>query len=585
MRKVTQSRGALGAAIIALGMAACGDDAKEENPPTGQTPGNIAQVAESAGFTELLKAANAAGIAPALTGSDMLTVFAPTDAAFAALGAAAPSDPKLLANVLLAHVAAGKLDSSQVTSTSNLVSLAKTPLNVDAQANPITINGFNLSSTLDVPASNGIIHVLDQVIVPPTILEAAKANSELSTLVTAVEAASQQTQTAIQSPAAFTLFAPVNSAFAKIPAADLQALLANQSDLDGVLGYHVLIGQVLSSDLTDGQEVSAVTGEKFTVNLGGAKPTLTDVAGNTITIVETDIRLLNGTVHLIDTVMMPKAPVVTPGTIVEVATQAGTFNSLLGAATTAGLAETLGSAGPFTVFAPTDAAFTALGVDLSAVRPEVIGNILLHHVLAGNVPSSEVLGQTNLSTLANTSLAVAASENPVTVGGAKLSTSIDVAASNGTIHILDDVIVPPTILEVAQATSDLSILVSAVGAASDTVKTALAPAVLTGAGPITVFAPTNAAFMAAGIDLNAIDQTTLDGVLAHHAVASQALSTDLSDGQQVPTLNGNITIEVGQGGAVTVIDGQGNRANVVATLKDIRTLTGVVHVIDKVLLP
>jgi len=113
----------------------------------------------------------------------------------------------------------------------------------------------------------------------------------------------------------------------------------------------------------------------------------------------------------------------------------------------------------------------------------------------------------------------------------------------------------------------------------------VAPNTLGGDSPITVFAPTNAAFVASGIDLNTVAQADLDGVLAHHVVGAQAISTGLTDGQVVPTLNGNITVEIDAQGGIAVVDGQGNRANVVATLKDIRTLTGVVHVIDAVLLP
>ncbi len=565
----------------AISLAACGDD----TPPEETTPGNIAQVAAQEGLSSLLSAATTAGLADALGGEEPLTVFAPTNAAFEALGSAAPSDPALLANVLLSHVVAGKLDSTAVTSGSPITNLAGTRMTVETAGGTLTISGAKLGSSLDIPASNGIIHVLEQVIVPPTILEAALANPDLSTLVTAVGASSSGLQSALAAAGPITVFAPVNSAFAKIQPSDLEALLADQTALDTVLSYHVVAGQVLASDLSNGQTVTTLAGQTFSVSSSASGARLTDAMGNSINITQTDIRLLNGAVHFIDSVLLPDLEEEVPGNLVEIASAAGNFTALLGAATAAGLAETLATGGPFTVFAPSDAAFTALGVDLSPVDTGVIANILLHHVIAESLDAAAVVSRESIGTLAKTSLAVNAMSSPITIGGANLSTTLDVQASNGIIHVMDQVIVPPTIVEVAVATPALSTLVAAVGAASGAVQEALSPNTLSGNSPITVFAPTNDAFAASGINLDEVEQSALDSVLAHHVVAAQAISSSLADGQVVPTLNGNLTVNVDEAGRITLTDGQGNRANVIDTLKDIRTLNGVVHVIDAVLLP
>ncbi|MBK8011306.1 MAG: fasciclin domain-containing protein [Deltaproteobacteria bacterium] len=566
--------------------AACGDDDDNSNKPIATTTTkNIVEVAEAQGFSSLLSAAQQAGLADVLAGPGPFTVFAPTNAAFQALGSAAPSDPDLLANVLLSHVVSGKLDSSAVTSGQPLTSLAKTQLEVKVSGSKVTVNGFALSATLDVPASNGVIHVLDQVIVPPTIVEAASASSDLSTLVAAVGVSSSAVQSALTAGGPITVFAPVNSAFAAIPSADLDALLADQSALDEVLTYHVVAGQVLSSDLSDGQVVSTVGGKTLRVGLDASGATLTDESGNVVRVSGPDVRLLNGVVHLIDGVLTPAAPVTALGNIVEVAQSTGGFSTLLGAATSAGLAASLAGPNELTVFAPTDTAFAALGVDLSLVEDDVLANILLHHVVPGALRSSEVVSRTSLATLANTSLSVDTSGGSVRIGGAALTATLDVEASNGLIHVASEVIVPPTIVEVAAATGALSTLVTAVGAASQTVQDALAPNTLAGDMPITVFAPTNDAFSASGIDLGALDQSTLDAVLAHHVLPMQGLSTALNDGDTLTTLNGDLTVVVDSDGTIGLVDGQGNRANVVSTLKDIRTLTGVVHVIDSVLRP
>lgn len=423
---------------------------------------------------------------------------------------------------------------------------------------------------------------MNEVIVPPTILQAAAATPELSTLVTAVGAASSAVQDTLGGSVALTVFAPVNSAFAAIPAAELTALLADQPALDRVLGFHVAAGQTLASELSNGQTITMSSGDVLIVEVAGSDIRLVDGRGSRIRVVTTDIRLLNGVVHLIDGLILPAASV---GNIVEVAAQAGSFNALLGAATSAGLASTLADAGPFTVFAPVDQAFNALGVDLSAVNSDVVANILLQHVVSGSLPSADVVSMSPLRSLANLPLVVDASSAPITINGFDLGATLDIQASNGIIHVMNEVIVPPTIVQVAQNTPDLSVLVRALGLASSGVHAAVAPATLAGDAPITVFAPTNQAFADTGLDLASLPQATIDAVLAHHVVAAQAVSTSLTDGQVVQTLNGSITVEVEAGGQIQIVDGMGNRANVIASLRDIRTLTGVVHVIDRVLMP
>jgi len=261
-----------------------------------------------------------------------------------------------------------------------------------------------------------------------------------------------------------------------------------------------------------------------------------------------------------------------PGNIVEVATDAGSFGTLLTLATDLGLASTL-STETLTVFAPTDSAFTNLGVDTASVSQDVLTNILLAHVAAGEIDAATVTSTGAIETLANISHPIEAGP---TIRGAAISMT-DVEASNGLIHVLDDVIVPPTILEVAGELG-FTELEGAIGMASMATQDAVDPAVLTGADPITVFAPTNAAFMAA--DLMGQD---LDAVLGLHVVAGQVLAEDIQDGDTIPTVGGDTLTAAVSGSGVTLTDPAGNTVNVTAT--DVRTLTGVVHVIDGVLLP
>jgi uncharacterized surface protein with fasciclin (FAS1) repeats len=264
------------------------------------------------------------------------------------------------------------------------------------------------------------------------------------------------------------------------------------------------------------------------------------------------------------------------GNIVEVAQEAGDFGTLLQTASDLGLDATLTEPGPFTLFAPTDAAFMDLGVDLGPVDDAVVANILVAHVAEGDLDAAALSSAGSVDTLANISHTFTGTATPPTVRGAAIATP-DIDASNGVIHALSDVIVPPTILEAAGELG-FTELAGAVGAASPAIAEALDPDTLGGAAPITVFAPTDAAFQAA--DLTGED---LDDVLSYHAAAGQALAGDLSDGQMVTTVQGaDITVNI-DGGNVTLTDARGNTVNVTAT--DVRTLSGVIHVIDGVLLP
>lgn len=142
-----------------------------------------------------------------------------------------------------------------------------------------------------------------------------------------------------------------------------------------------------------------------------------------------------------------KAPMAAPGDVVDVAVGAGSFNTLVAAIKAAGLVEALKGKGPFTVFAPTDAAFAALPAGtlddlLKPANKEKLKSILLYHVVPGKVMSSDLKGTVNAATLQGKNVTIIAAPGGVTVNGAKVVTA-DVAASNGVIHVIDAVILPP----------------------------------------------------------------------------------------------------------------------------------------------
>ncbi len=275
-----------------------------------------------------------------------------------------------------------------------------------------------------------------------------------------------------------------------------------------------------------------------------------------------------------------------PQTIAEIASADARFSTLVSALERTNLVDVLNATGSFTVFAPTNDAFSALGVDLSAVSDEALAEILLYHVLGAAVQSGNLgEGQTYASTAAATgpggnalSVLIEKSGGAVKINGKANVTTADVQASNGVIHIIDAVITPMSVVDHALANENFVELVGALGSASGGLVD-----VLSGEGPFTVFAPINPAFEAIAEVTATLSADQLAGVLTYHVVAgANVRSGDLSDGQVVQTVNGsNFTINLG--GAATITDEQGSTANIVLT--DVQATNGVIHVLDKIILP
>lgn len=270
-----------------------------------------------------------------------------------------------------------------------------------------------------------------------TIVELAQATPNLSTLVAALQAA--DLVSTLNGDGPFTVFAPVNSAFAALGQDQIDRLLAdeNQALLQEVLTYHVVPGRILAADLEDGQTVTTVEGSTLTIDLDGG-PTV-----NGVSIIDTDITALNGVVHLIDGVLTQTLD------IVDVATVQG-FDTLLAAAAAADLDDDLQGAGPFTVFAPTEQAFADLleALDVTAeelLAREDLADILLYHVVAGEAFAADLSDGQVLTTLQGGTLTVDITGGTVSLVGANNTVTVvlpNVDASNGVIHAIDAVLLP-----------------------------------------------------------------------------------------------------------------------------------------------
>ena len=449
--------------------------------------------------------------------------------------------------------------------------------------------------------------------------------------------------TTLQGTGPFTVFAPTDQAFADA-GIDLTTFDTDEENatLVDILTYHVVSGKVMSTDLTDGMEAAALNQDTLTFSVSSS-----EVKVNDAVVTLADVESSNGVIHVIDKVLMPPADPVYVD-IPATAQSTGVHTALVAALSQANLVATLQGEGPFTVFAPTDQAFTDAGIDLSTFdTPEenaTLADILLYHVYAGAVPASAVTDGLAV-TMVNGDKAsfTVGTDGSVSVGDATV-TSADVQTSNGIIHVIDKVLMPPageicynmvshTIVPgatnlicnsymyvenytmggqtitgcyntVTHAVSDVSAAICgaymwtpavnlAMTAGATTIHTSLVAALtaadlvttLSGDTEYTVFAPSDDAFAAAGIDLDSFDTpeeiAVLTDILLYHVVAGTTLSTDLAEGMTTVSAanSDDLTIHVADG-AVMVGTAMAN-----VTLADVPASNGVIHVIDQVLMP
>jgi transforming growth factor-beta-induced protein len=268
------------------------------------------------------------------------------------------------------------------------------------------------------------------------IVDTAVSNGSFKTLVAAVQAAGLVD--ALKGAGPFTVFAPTDEAFTKLPAGTVETLLKpeNKEKLVSILTYHVVQGKVPASKVVSLSGATTLNGQRVDIKTEGGKVTV-DQAN----VVKTDVQCSNGIIHVIDSVILPASD-----NLVATAKKAGDFDTLLAAAQAAGLADALASGGPFTVFAPTDEAFSKLpeGTLESLLQPankEKLANILKYHVIAGRVYSDAAVDGKEAKTLFGQNIRVSVSDAGAKINDAKLIAT-DIDASNGVIHVIDSVLLP-----------------------------------------------------------------------------------------------------------------------------------------------
>ncbi len=607
--------------VLIVAALSCSEDYQGPIPyPT------LIEASQDADLTILVSSIRAIpGLEASLQDQNAITVFAPTNQAFAdalaQFGATDLNDlvdklggPMNLETVLGFHVVPAVAFSDQLQATNTFTTLANQQLTVNSTPGAITVvdAAGNTARVLqgDIEIENGVVHVIDRVLIPsielpkPNLVEAA-TETGLTTLLSAVTAVPGLADDLL-SAGAITVFAPTNEAFAAaldvFNAADLDELvlkIGGVDNLEKVLGFHVVPAVAFSSDLAATNTFQTLSGQDITVTRSGSLVTVTDALGRTAQVVAADIEISNGVVHVINGMMLPD--LMLPN-LVEAANAAG-LSTLLSAVTAANLGNALLNASAITVFAPSNEAFnaalSAFGAgNLNQLVAKIGGisnlqTILGFHVVPAVAFSTDLAATNTFTTLAGQNLIVNRSASGVTVTDALGNTSnvvtADVAIENGVVHVIDGVLLPayslPNVVEAATA-ANLTVLLDAVTAAN------LGGALLN-ADAITVFAPTNQAFvellgeLGYGSLQEMINDLGIDAVtkvLSFHVVPATAFSFDLTEGvQMVPTLAGEMLQVTRNGNTVRVTDKAGNVYNVVTA--DVAIENGVVHVIDGVLLP
>ena len=586
--------------IFSTLLFACGGDDDNNDPESV-----FERLERNASFSILVQAIETAGLEETLNNLDSnFTIFAPNNEAFTnflnemGIDAATLLANPDLANILLYHVISGSIVDSATASDSvgMAIEMASGDNAIVSSVGPTLYINVSAITSIDMMADNGIIHTINKVMVVPAeqgtptlnIVETAQADERFETLVTALTTANLVT--ALSNPDAnFTVFAPTDDAFAALGQGTINALLNNVASLTDILEKHVIGGAAvdfLTALTLNGNEAETLGGENIMIQIGEGALT---VGGANV--VMSNLYTTNGIIHVIDTVIADELDL-PPLSIVDVATNAGSFTTLLAALDAAELTSTVANLdNTFTVFAPTDEAFsnllTALNIEAGDLLADPdLADILLYHVLNGSVDSTAATAAagTTVATANGDSVGLSINNEALNVNTSTVTTA-DVSAANGIIHIVNQVLIPPSNTVVDGTIADAVVN----DERFDTLEAAVIAADLAGAlantdATYTVFAPTDEAFAALLETL---------GITAEALLASEILLPTLQlhvvNGAAVDSVTAfslSSTMVTTLGGAeiaIAIVDGQLTVGGAIVSSYDIVTDNGVIHVIDSVI--
>lgn len=632
------------------------DDTEDDLDNTVNSLPNLAELAGSleslSTLVEVIGIVDDTELLGLLSEEGSTTIFAPTNDAFISLLAQLEGfetledfdedeEKQLLEAILKYHVIATTAAfSTDLSNGQVLETLLSEELQIEIDAGVFVIDKTDEKSEVvdaDNEASNGVVHIIDKILLPqsvldqlfpkPSIVELVTETEELSLLEEALIKAGLVDELSAEGP--FTVFAPTDAAADELFDA-LGDSFNSFDDFDNfleieilkqILLYHVVDGHIMSTDLTVGSVPTLLTNESIEIIASGGTFVVGDASDVDANILSADNEASNGVVHIIDKILIPaevqefldSLNEVQGKTIAELVEETEGFTFLKEALELTGLLETLDSEGPFTVFAPTDDAlsgllavfgsqFTSLQDFTSEEEIALLRQILLYHVLPGTTTSSDLSVSTINTLSGDNTLDVVTTESGfglVDVFQVPAAIELtDITAKNGVIHTIDRVLLPASVVEsIANDIND-----TIIDAIDSLEESAFIQDLIILLGnefedvleqEFTFFLPTNNAFLDLFASLEGYDSLAdfntaeelelLTTILSYHLIdGTKVTSQMLVDGQTAGTLQGEeLTISLSSGAAV--VDKTGIPANV--TKADIEVLSGVIHFIDKVLLP
>ncbi len=401
----------------------------------------LARAAATGNANKFVTAVYLGGLLETLRDDGPFTVFVPVDSAFDRIPNTnlqtllKPENQKSLAEILKYHVVKGRIPASEITGKPTLKTLEGGSLTIAANAKGVAVNDATVLQT-DIVGRNGIVHLIDRVLVPPPddILETAAKAGKFRVLLKALEVTGLDEALAADGP--FTVFAPTDDAFKMLGKGTLEELLNDRGKLADILKFHVIPGSFTKDELQS---------QKIPNNLIGKPLRFSTTAGqgfsvNGTKVAKADIKVANGVIHIIESVLLPAEAT----NIVTTAEKAGQFGTLLKALKAAGLTETLQGDGPFTVLAPTDDAFAKLGDQAIAEflsDKEKLADLLKLHVIPGKVTAKDLAAGKGLKTLQGQTLRSSIVKGGLVIDESRLIDT-DIDGGNGIIHVIDRVLIP-----------------------------------------------------------------------------------------------------------------------------------------------
>ncbi|THF88127.1 fasciclin domain-containing protein [Deinococcus sp. KSM4-11] len=590
-------------------------------------------------FSTLATALDSAGLTQTLQSGEY-TVFAPTNGAFAKLPsdtlAAALNDPAMLKSILLYHVVKGKAPAAKVVTMSSATTLEGSSVLITVNGKSVMVDNANVTKT-DVMACNGIVHVIDTVLMPamdtaaPAVTEPAPV-AEAAPAPAPAPAAAADATPAPAAPAADATPAPAPATDAAPAAVDISSIPALP-----LSGATITTDTATASDTatttTDTTEAATTDATATTDAAATTDATATDTTATATTTTDTATTAADATATTTDTTAAADTSAqaddsMASNTLYDVIVNDDRFTTLRDLLSDAGLTDVI-MANEYTIFAPTNAAFDALDQDqlaLIASDPATLKKVLMYHVVVGKQTGEQLAALKQVASAEGDSINVSSDGTMQMVGDAKVD-GAPIEASNGTVFVIDKVLLPPNLViptapaatvdttAATTTTTDTAAAATTTTATTTTATTTTAApanvvALLQGlpqystlvsliqkagladtlaTGDYTVFAPTNDAFAKvpqATLDTLNADPAKLKQVLLFHVVSGKVVDAGLNVAQ-LKSLEGSSIDLKGDGGNVMlgVLNGTTITGAMLANSVPMTAGNSVVYSIDAVLIP